>query len=101
MNGRLIKMALDALSDADKASNEAVLEKTREIIKGTFRPEVGAKLATGITNGAQLQHIKEYKASMQTTRGTPPSQSSSSSSSGANRLGKEAVMNAALKEGRG
>ena len=53
-----IKMALDTVSDADKASNKALLEKTREIIKDTFRGEVGAKLATMIANGVQLQHIK-------------------------------------------
>ena len=49
-----ITMALDALSDADKASNKAVLDKTREIIQDTFRGEVGAKLATIIANAVQL-----------------------------------------------
>ena len=93
-----IKMALDAPSEANKASNKAVLEKTREIINDTFRGEVGAKLATNIANGVQLQHIKEYMDSIEATRATPPSQSSSSSSSsssGARRLRKEAVMDAA------
>ena len=92
-------MACNALSDADKASNKAVLEKTREIIKDTFRGEVSTQLATIIANGVQLQHINEYKDSIQTTRATPHAQSSSSSSSssGASRLGKEAVMDAALK----
>ena len=96
-----IRMAFNALSDADKASNKAVLEKTREFIIDTFRGEVGAKLATNIANGVQLQHIKEYMDSIEATRATPPSQSSSSSSSsssGARRLDKEAVMDAALKE---
>ena len=46
-----IKMALSAISDADKASNKEVLDKTREIIKDTFRGDVGAKLATNIANG--------------------------------------------------
>ena len=32
-----IRMAFNALSDADKASNKAVLEKTREFIIDTFR----------------------------------------------------------------
>ena len=45
-----IKMALSAISDADKASNKEVLDKTREIIKDTFRGDVGAKLATNIAN---------------------------------------------------
>ena len=90
-----INMALDAVSDADKVSNKAVLEKTREIIKDTFRGEVGAKLAASIANGVQLQDIKEYNDSIRTTRATPPSQSCSSSSSGASRLGKDAVMDAA------
>ena len=96
-----IRMALKALSDADKASNKAVLDKTREIINDTFRGEVGAKLAGLIANGVQLQHINEYMDSIEATRATPPSQSSSSSScssSGARRLSKEAVMDAALKE---
>ena len=35
-------MALDALSDAEKASNKAALDKTREIINDTFRGEVAA-----------------------------------------------------------
>ena len=93
-----IKMAFAALSDADKASNKAVLEKTRDIINDTFRGEASANLATIIANGVQLQHINENKDSMQTTRANPPSQSSassSSSSSGARRLGKEAVMDTA------
>ena len=94
-------MAVGSLCDADKASDKDILDKTREIIKNTFRGEVGAKLAANIANGVQLQRINEYKDSIQTTRATPPSQSfssSSSSSSGASRLGKQAVMDAALKE---
>ena len=86
-----IRMALDDLSDADKVSNPAVLNKTREIIKDTFRGEVNLKNATTIANGVQLKHINEYMDSIQATRATPPSQSSSSSSeSGASRLGKKA-----------
>ena len=50
---------MDALSDADKASNKAVLEKTREIINDTFRGEVSKRLAAIIANGVQLQHISE------------------------------------------
>ena len=72
MNGILIKMALDARSDADKASNKAVLDKTREIIQDTFRGEVGAKLATIIANAVQLQHIKEYQERIQKARATRP-----------------------------
>ena len=34
-----INMAFDAISNADKASDKAVLEKTREIINDTFRGE--------------------------------------------------------------
>ena len=49
-----ITMALDALSDADKASDKAVLDTTREIVKATFRGEVGAKLAINIANGVRL-----------------------------------------------
>ena len=102
-----IDTALDALSDADKASDKSVLDKTREIIKDTFRVLVGANLAAMIANGLQLKHIKEYKDSIQTTRVTPTSHSSSSSSfsssstSGANRLDKGAVINAACKEESG
>ena len=99
----LFKMAVDSLSGANKASDKSILDKTREIIRDTFRGDVGAKLATIIANGVQLQH-NEYNDSIQTTRATPPSQSSSSSSSsssGATRLGKEAVMDAALKEVKG
>ena len=97
LNGSLIKMALDALSDATKASNKAVLGKTREIINDTFRGEVSKRLAAILANKVQLQHINEYKDTIQTTRAAPPSQSSSSSSSssGASRLGKETVIDAA------
>ena len=98
-----IKMALGALSDADKASNTTVLDKTREIIKVMFRGDVGAKLAANITNGVQLKHIEEYKDSHQQARAPLPSQitsssSSSSSYSGASRLGKEAVMGAVFEK---
>ncbi|MFM7988249.1 MAG: hypothetical protein ACKPKO_53945, partial [Candidatus Fonsibacter sp.] len=52
-----IKMALDALSDADNASDKEVLNNTRDIIKGTFffRGEVSAKLAIDIANGVRLR----------------------------------------------
>ena len=63
-------MAFNALSDADTASNKAVLEKTREFIIDTFRGEVGAKLASSIANGVQLQHIKEYMDNIEATRAT-------------------------------
>ena len=53
-----IIMALNDLPDADKVLNKKVLDKTREIIRDTFRGEVGAKLAASIANGVQLQHIK-------------------------------------------
>ena len=59
-----IKIALDALSDADKGSDEEVPDMTREIVKATFRGEVGAKLAVSIANGVRIQHINEYKNSM-------------------------------------
>ena len=65
-----IRMAFNALSDADKASNKAVRDQTREIIKDTFRGEVGAKLAGMIANGVQLQHINEYMDSIEATRAT-------------------------------
>ena len=74
-----IKMAVDSLSGADKASVKEVLDKTREIIRDTFRGEVGAKFATIIANGIRLEHISAYKDTIQQARATPPSQSSSSS----------------------
>ena len=40
-----IKMAVDSLYGADKASDKEILDKTREIIRDTLRGEVGAKLA--------------------------------------------------------
>ena len=67
-----ITMALDALSDADKASDKAVLDTTREIVKATFRGEVGAKLAINIANGVRLEHISEYKDSIRQARVPPP-----------------------------
>ena len=70
-----IRMAFNALSDADKSSNKAVLEKTRDFIIDTFRGEVGAKLASNIANGVQLQRIKEFMDSIEATRATPPAQS--------------------------
>ena len=95
-------MALNDLPDADKVSYKKVLEKTREIIKDTFRGEVGAKLAGMIANGVQLQHIDEYMDSIEATRAPPPSQpsssSASSSSSGPARLERDAIMDTALKE---
>ena len=73
-----INMALGDLSDADKVSNPTVLNKKREIVKDTFRGEVNLKNGTTIANGVQLKHINEYMDSIQATRATPPSQSSSS-----------------------
>lgn len=51
-------MALDTRSDADNASNATVLDKTRNVIKGAVRCEVGVYLATNIANVVQLQHNK-------------------------------------------
>ena len=48
---------LDALSDADKASDQEVLDKTREIAKGTFSGRGGRELAINIANGIRLHHI--------------------------------------------
>jgi hypothetical protein len=53
-----IKMALDMLSDADNASDKEVLDMTREIVKATFRGEVGTKLAIHIANGVRLQNTR-------------------------------------------
>ena len=66
-------MASDAHSDADKASNNQVLDMTREIVKATFPGEVGAKLAINIANGVRLQHINEYNDSIQQKRANPTS----------------------------
>ena len=66
-----IRMAFNALSDADKASNKAVRDQTREIINDTFRGEVGAKLAGMIANGVQLQHIAEYQERIQKSKSDP------------------------------
>ena len=98
-----IRMALDALSASARASDKEVLDQTREIIRDTFRGEVGAKLAISIANGVRLEHINEYKDSIRQARANPPSQSSSSasassSSAGPARLGKQAIIDAALKE---
>ncbi|MFM7987649.1 MAG: hypothetical protein ACKPKO_50880, partial [Candidatus Fonsibacter sp.] len=64
---------------------------------------VGAKLAISIANGVRLEHINEYKDSIRQARANPPSQSSSSasassSSAGPARLGKQAIIDAALKD---
>ena len=91
-----IRMALNDLPDADKVLYKKVLEKTREIIKDTFRGEVGAKLAGMIANGVQLQHIDEYMDSIEATRAPPPSQPSSSSKPAI--LERDAIMDTALKE---
>ena len=95
-----IKMALNALSDADQASNTTVLDKTREILKDTFRGEVGAKLATIIANGIQLQHIKQYKDNTSSSSCSSSSASSSSEARATHALSKQAAMDAALKEGK-
>ncbi|MFM7981268.1 MAG: hypothetical protein ACKPKO_18325, partial [Candidatus Fonsibacter sp.] len=95
-----ISMALDALTDAGNASDKEVLDKTREIVRHTFWGEVGAKLAIDIVSGVRLEHINEYNDRTRQARANPPSQysSSSSSSAGPFRLGKQAVIDAALKE---
>ena len=98
-----IRMALDALSASARASDKEVLDQTREIIKDTFRGEVNLKNAITIANGVRLEHINEYRDSIRQTRANPPSQSSSSasassSSAGPARLGKQAIIDAALKE---
>ena len=67
-------MAVDALSDAEKASDKEILDKTRDIIKDTFRAEVGAKFAANIANVVRLQHINEYNDTSQQARANPPSQ---------------------------
>ena len=64
---------------------------------------MGAKLAISIANGVRLEHISECKDSIRQARTNPPSQYSSSSSSasssaGPARLGKQAIIDAALKE---
>ena len=45
-----IKMAMDALSGTERASDKEILDKTRDIIKDTFRGDVGAKFAALIAN---------------------------------------------------
>ena len=61
---------------------------------------MGEKFATSIANGIRLEHINEYKDTIQQARANPPSQYSSSSSSSAApiRLGRQAIIHAALKE---
>ena len=76
-----IKMAMDSLSGTERASDKEILDRTREIIKGTFRGEVGAKFAAVIANGVMLHHINEYKDTVQQARANPSSSYSSSSSS--------------------
>ena len=98
-----IRMALDALSASARASDKEVLDQTREIIRDTFRGEVNLKNATTIANGVRLEHINEHRDSIRQARANPPSQSSSSasassSSAGPARLGKQAIIDAALKE---
>ena len=94
-----IKRAMGSLSGTERASDKEILDKTREIIKDTFRGKVGAKFATTIANGVMLHHINEYKDTIQQARANPPSQPSSSSSSAAPiRLGRQAIIDAALKE---
>ena len=56
-----MQIALDTFSDADAASNQAILEQTWEVIQDTIRGEVGLKLATSIAAAIQLKHKKEYK----------------------------------------
>jgi hypothetical protein len=54
-----------------KASDKQILDKTRDIIKDTFRDEVGAKFASIIANGIRLEHINEYKDTVQQARANP------------------------------
>ncbi len=75
-----INMAMDSLSGTERASDKEILGRTREIIKDTFRGEVGAKFAAIIANGVVLHHINEYKDTVQQARANPSSSSSSSSS---------------------
>ena len=63
-----IKLAMDSLSGTERASDTEILDMTREIIKDTFRGDVGAKLAVIIANGVTLQHINEYKDTVQQAR---------------------------------
>jgi hypothetical protein len=57
-----------------------VLYKTRDIIKDTFRGDVGTKLAINVANGVRLQHSNAYNDITQQARAHPPSQYSSASS---------------------
>ena len=66
-----IKMAMDSLSGAHRASDKEILDKTREIIKDTFRGEVGAKFASLIANGVMLHHINECKDTVQQAWANP------------------------------
>ena len=75
-----------------------MLAKTREIIKDTFRGEFNLKNATTIANAINLQHIGEYMDSIEATRAPPPSQPSSSSSSGPELTERDAIMDSTLKE---
>ena len=88
-------MAFNTLPDAEKVSNQAVLEKTRAIINDSVQHAMGVNRKSKIANGIQLKHINEYMDSIEAIPAPPPSQSSSSSpsssSSGARRLGTEAV----------
>ena len=95
-----IRMAVDALADARNASDKEVLDKTRDIVRETFsgRGESKARHQHRKWNKARTHH--EYKDSTRQARANPPSQysSSSSSSAGPSILGKQGVVDAALKE---
>ena len=67
-----IKMTVDSLSGAGKASVKQILDRTRHIIKDRFLGEVGAKFATNISNEIRLEHINEYKDTIQTGKGQSP-----------------------------
>ena len=58
-----IKAALDNLPDDEKASGQAVFEKTREAIVAEVRGKLGERLANSIANALKLKHIKEYRES--------------------------------------
>ena len=95
-------MAMDSLSGTERASDKEILDTTREIIRDTFRGDVGKKFASSIANGVTLQHINEYKDTVQQVRANPSSSSSSSSSApppaAPSIMGRQAVIDAALKE---
>ena len=97
-----IKLATDSLSGTERPSDKEILDRTREIIRGTFRGEVGAMFAALIANGIILHHINEYKDTVRQARSNPSSSSSSSAPPPAppapSTRGRQAIIDAALKE---